>query len=69
MCAAVSCVAGCCGGRSGVGGGPVEVSVVTGNLDKFPRESAEVPSFAVNEGIGGLGALLHFVDQLVLRCM
>ena len=40
-----------------------------GNLDKFPRESAEVPSSALNEGIGGLGALLHFVDQLVLRCM
>ena len=46
-----------------------QVSIVTRNLDKFPRESAEVPSFAVNEGIGGLGALLHLVDQLVLRCM
>ena len=46
-----------------------QVSVVTGNLYKFPRESAKVPSSAVNEGIGGLGALVHLVDQLVLRCM
>ena len=46
-----------------------QVSVVTGNLYKFPCESAEVPSSVVNEGIGGLGTLLHLVDQLVLRCM
>ena len=46
-----------------------QVSVVTGNLDKFPLELAEVPSSAINEGIDGLGALLHLVNQLVLRCM
>ena len=40
-----------------------------GNLYKFPREPAKVPSSAVNEGIGNLGALLHLVDQLVLRCV
>ena len=46
-----------------------QVSVVTGNLYKFPCDSTEVPSSAVNEGISSLGALLHLGDQFVLRCV
>ena len=43
-----------------------EISVVSGNLHKFPHDSAEVPSSVVNEGGYSLGVGLHLHDQLLL---
>ena len=46
-----------------------KVSVVSENLHKFPRDSAEVPSSVVDEGSYILGALLHLFDQFMLLCV
>ena len=69
MCTVASYVAGCCGGRPAVGDGLAVGLGSLGNLHKFPHDSAEVPSSAVDEGGCSLGVGLHLFDQLVLLCM